>query len=170
MMVEKRKRTGLTEKNILEKEKYRNIMAWLFLSIIKTPIREAHLVNVLVENKQIKSSLPIKPLGREYKLSEFLKEKWIPLRIRFGELVPENKFKSKYGLRRALERLKKLGLIISYKPKKSKRGYSCLKLTDKGADMYIRWLIKNRVDMLNGADVADLLRIINVKVLNELKK
>jgi len=78
---------------------------------------------------------------------EYAKKKiesgYISRMYKLGFLSPYIKFDSKYGLDRALQRLKELNLIISKKPK---RGYSYLILSEKGMLLFLKWSINFKIN------------------------
>jgi len=158
-MLTTKTRTGLTEKNVLSREKYVNIFALLDLALHK-PMRQAHL-----EEKLVLSS---KKYGKESYFTgtySVLLPFYTKVDTFWGLAFPENKFQSKHGLRRALTRLKKLDLIESYKPKHQKRCYSSLRLTDKGEILWTKFLIQKHVD---GIDDRELLDKINIYVWDRI--
>ena len=83
-----------------------------------------------------------------------------------GFIHHKMKFESKYGLRRALKRLKDLDLITSVKPK---IGYSYLVLTDKCLILYLKWNIKYMVDTFidTPKELMDINNYVMVKSYNE---
>lgn len=142
------KRTGLTEEKVLQKEKYRNILFLLYLSSVSIPMRQVNLIQKIVVPSK-------KPFKEEYTRNLFF-EKLISTETNLGYINLENKFDSKYGLRRALTRLKKLELVISFKPKftKSKgKKYSCLNLTDKGRCAWLKYTINKILDEIDDYEI-----------------
>lgn len=174
--------TTLTEENVFKKPRYREIL-YLIVNFEKNNkgIREKQLVQILVkknhsdyELQQIKKnfvSTDIKLLEDFEKVYEkemitkeeleYAKKKYSERHEKYKKAAFE-KFESVYALRRALQRLKKLGLIISVKPNK---GYSYLVLTDKGFILYYKYLIKHGIENINN---VTLLLQINLIVLEAI--
>jgi len=157
-------RIGLTIEKVLQKEKYRNILFLLYLSSANRPIRQVHLIQKIVVPHK-------KPIKEEYQRNLLL-EKIITTETSLGYINLENKFNSKYGLRRALTRLKKLELIISYKPMGfNVLKFSHLKLTEKGRCVWLKYTITRILNEINDyqilldiSDYADL-KSMNAKII-----
>lgn len=165
MQTTKRKRTGLTVDNVFQREKYVNIMNLLNLAdSAKKPMRFSHLEERLVRSSKNYGKERFFTDGHAHEISKYSKR---------SELFPENIFDSKYGLRRALNRLKKLGLITSYKPENKKHTYYCLKLTEEGDRRRLKYIIIGSINEIHNMDILYDLHVDVVKAYledNEKKK
>jgi len=161
----KKERKGLTQTNIFHKKKYQAILDLILHTSLNQRIRFIHLRYALVKNHGIDSKYEknriekffftendkktlnrIKKDYEEKKISynsyikgtEIIKQGAIK-RLKFHGLdLEEIKFKSIYGLRKALKTLKDFDIIKSEKPKK---GYSYYVFTDIGLALYTKMQI-----------------------------
>ena len=160
----KKKRIGLTQNNIIQKDKYKTILL-LILSNENKNIRFIHLKYALVNNNNY-SDFEKKKLEDFFytdfdkKTLEFIKEKYESKMISYDDYVKAKnhhkqntlrfvskdvKFNSIYGLRKALKTLKDFNIIESVKPKK---GYSYYSFTDIGLALYMKQQIHHTIDNL----------------------
>lgn len=73
-----------------------------------------------------------------------------------GLFSEEDKFSSEQGLRNALTRIKKLGIITT---EKDKKGYPFYRITDKGFQLYLRWKIHYLIDNFLIEDIDTLFKL-----------
>jgi len=185
-MDKKRKRTGLTEQNVFSNKKYKHILALFFhfgTGNEKEKIKFSHLKYALVKNYVIKSKYEKKRM-EDFFISKFYREMIEKLKIRYtlnelskvdynafvvffrkgylneleerGWLSEKTKFSSEQGLRNAMYRIQKLGIIES---KKDKKGYPFYMLTEKGFLLYLRWWVHYLIDEHLKEDVDALFKL-----------
>jgi len=172
MKKETQTRTGLTEEKVLIRPKYKNILnVLLSFQNNKTPCREKHLAGILVKNhevdekykkqiRKIKSNKVTELIEQAYKEKEITEEEYKKARKILQDNVInkyhyplskiEPQFDSIYGLRRSLQRLRKLGMVTS---KSHKKDYSSIILTEKGMDIYLKHIMNRYMSLIKDTRV-----------------
>lgn len=186
----KQKRTGLTEEKILTKRKYFALLKLIYHFHDKEKdigLRQIHLEYILVKGgKEKYKNLNFEEvfktefekalifgiekdigLGKITKKKgkmaiEYWNKKFILKTMYILNQIPPNKpmFNTIYALRKALRTLSNFGIIESIQPTK---GYSFWSITKKGILLYLKYLLKLKIDI-----IEDPMLLIKInQILNE---